>query len=224
MLNAEDVDVDTTEFSASYITPAKNSVGLDFRVDEGRFPNPELVAGSAFDNAYAQYTASVVLDWAVTGKSHLNAQLGRVSRNYYQPPQRDYDGTTYKAAYDWRPTGKLSVSLTAHQDISTVTDIQTSFALVRGKTLGSTLNLTEKTSVSATLDYSIFDYRGNPALALGLLQHEIDRVRSEILVLTYKPTRSVTFLLNAQHQTRASTIPFLDFSDNLFGVAGRFAF
>ena len=224
LLNAEDIDVDSTEFTASYVTPAKNSIGLDFRVDDARFPNPQFVAGSAFDNAYTQYSAGVVLDWAVTGKSHLSAQLGRVSRNYNQLPQRDYDGTTYKAAYDWKPTGKLALSLITHRDISTVTDIQTSFALVRGTALTPTLNLTEKTSVSATLDYSVYDYRGNPALTLGLLQHEVDRVRSEILLVTYKPTRTVTVLLNAQHQARASTIPFLDFSDNLYSVAGRIAF
>jgi exopolysaccharide biosynthesis operon protein EpsL len=224
LFKAEDVDIDSTEFTASYITPSGNSVGLNLRLDNGRFPNPEFVAGIAFDNAYEQYTASVASDWVITGQSHLNARVGLVSRKYGQLPQRDFDGVTYRAAYDWKPSGKLSLSLIAHQDITTVTDVQTSFALVKGITLQPTLNLTEKTSVSATLDYSVYDYRGNPALALGAVPQETDRVRSELLTVSYRPSRVLAFLISAQHQTRTSTIPFLDFATNVISVTGRVSF
>jgi len=98
---------DSVDLTVSYVTPASNQNGLSVRVEDGRLPNRQLVAGDLFDNSYRQQNVAAVTEWTLTGSSHVSARVGWLRRSYAQLPQRDFEGSTFQAAYDWRPTGKL---------------------------------------------------------------------------------------------------------------------
>jgi exopolysaccharide biosynthesis operon protein EpsL len=196
-----DVNVLYTDVTVSYITPANTSVGLSARTEDGSFPNP----GSS-DNAYHQDSVGVVADWTITGVSHVNARADRVSRRYAHVPRQDFDGETARAEYDWKPTGKLSLAAVAQRDIYPYLDIGTSFVLIKGITLRPTLSLTEKIDVSGTFDYSIRDYLGTPGVASGVTSNRSDRVRSAAATVSYRPARTLTLLMSAQHEARSSNV------------------
>lgn len=219
-----DVSVDSADLTASYATPAKNQVGLNLRVTDGRFPNRQFVAGSLFDNAYRQQSVALVADWTITGRSHLSARAGRLSRSYEQLPQRDFEGGTFHAAYDWKATGKLTLTAIARSEISAAEEVNVSFVLVEGVGLYPALRLTEKITLAGALDYSDREYLGDPGLALGTVPGRTDRVRSAALTVSYRPTRSIALQVALQHETRSSTAAFGDYVANVASVSGRFAF
>ncbi len=220
---SNDVKILISDIAASYLTPANTSVGLGVRSEGGRFPNREFVAGSSFDNAYRQFGVNLVADWTVTGVSHLSARAGRVSRRYSEVPQRDFDGNTARIDYDWKPTGKLSLTAVAQRDISVYEDIRTSFVLIKGVTLRPTLKVTEKIDLSGTFDYSIRDYLGDPG-GVGGTPNRTDRVRLARATVSYRPARNVTLLMSAQREARSSNVALVDYAVNVISIAARITF
>ena len=195
-----DLNVRYTEVALSYVTPATTSVGLSARTENGRYPK------GLVDNAYRQTSAGVVAEWTPTGASHLSARADRLSRRYADMSQQTFDfvGHTARAQYDWKPTGKLSLAAVAQRDIYPYQDIGSSFVLVKGVTLRPTLSVTEKIDVSGTFDYSVREFLPSPGQTAGNSPSRTDRVRSGTVTLSYRPARSLTFLLSAQREGRSS--------------------
>lgn len=219
-----DVDILGAEISASYVSPAGNSLGVRGRAESGDFPNLQPVGTSLVDNAYRQYSAGVFADWTPTGASHLSARADRVSRRYEQPPQRDVDGVTWRAEYDWRPTGRFSLAAIARREISPYEYVRSSLVMVQGFSLRPALRTSEKSEVSASLDSGTRRYLGDPAVALGLASERVDRVRSAGVLVSYRPAQLLTLQLSALHESRSSNVPLGDYVVNVVAVSGRLAF
>jgi exopolysaccharide biosynthesis operon protein EpsL len=205
-LRVSDINIVGTDVSLSYVTPANNSVGLSTRVEDGRFPNREFVPESPLDNAYRQYGAGIVVDWTANGVSRLTARGDHIRRRYENLPQSDVDGNTFLAEYKWKPTGKFSFAATARRDISPYQDVQSSFVLVKGVSLRPKLDVTEKIDVSGVFDYNRLYFLGDPGLVSGGVQGRVDRVRSAMAIVSYRPVRSLTLLMSAQREVRSSNV------------------
>jgi exopolysaccharide biosynthesis operon protein EpsL len=219
-----DVKILISDIAVRYVTPANTSVGLGVRSEGGRFPNREFAAGNSFDNAYHQYGANIVAEWTPSGASRVNARAGRVSRRYGELRQRDFDGNTARIDYDWKPTGKLSLTAVAQRDISVYEDIRTSFVLVKGVSLRPTLRATEKIELSGTFEFSIRDYLGDPGMGSGGTPNRTDRVRSAAATVSYRPVRALALLMSAQRETRTSNTASVDYEVDVISIAARVTF
>jgi len=218
-----DIGINGTELTGSYITPAGNQVGLSLRVEDAEFPNPQLVNGQPLDNAYSQRNVAAVLGWTPAGHSRISARAGWITRDYEQLPQRDFDGPMYRVAYDWNPTGKFTLTAILLRDISPDEQVNTSFALVKGITLYPTLRLTEKISISGALEYSDREYLGDAQLlSQGLTR--TDRVRMGVLTATYTPIRPVKLAMNLQRESRSSSLAFSDYEVSIISVSAGIRF
>ena len=219
-----DSSTNSVDLTASYVTPVSNQIGLGVRVEDSRLPNRQFVAGDLFDNSYRQQNVAAVTDWTLTGSSHLSARVGSVRRTYTQLPQRDFEGGTFNAAYDWRPTGKLTLIAAAQKGISTSEQINIGFVLVKGVALRPALRLTDKVNIAGAFEYSNREYRSDPALALGVVPNRTDRVRSAAVTASYRPIRTVTLQMALLHETRSSTAAFGDYAANVVSVTARIGF
>lgn len=219
-----DIDIASTDATVRYVTPSNNSVGLSARVEDGRYPNREFLPGSTLDDAYSQYGAGVVVDWTLTGASHLTARADHVSRRYEHLSQSDVDGNTALAEYDWKPTGKLSLAAVFRREISPYQDVQSSFVLVKGVTLRPMLRVSEKVDVSMILDYSNWYYLGDPGLVSGGVQGRIDRSWSATATVSYRAARNLTFLVSAQREVRTSNTALADYAFDVVSLSARIAF
>jgi exopolysaccharide biosynthesis operon protein EpsL len=218
-----DIGINGTELTGSYITPAGNQVGLSLRVEDAEFPYPQLVNGELVDNAYSQRNVAAVLGWTPAGHSRISARAGWITRDYEQLPQRDFDGPMYRVAYDWNPTGKFTLTAILLRDISPDEQVNTSFALVKGITLYPTLRLTEKISISGALEYSDREYLGDAQLlSQGLAR--TDRVRMGVLTATYTPIRPVKLAMNLQRESRSSSLAFSDYEVSIISVSAGIRF
>ena len=223
-LQPNDIRIDSADFGLSYVTPANTSIGLTERIEEGRYPNRQFVAGSPFDDSYHQISRGILVDWTVTGVSHVIARASRVSRRYPNTPQSDLDGYTAVVEYDWKVTGKFSLAGVVRRDVSPFQDIQSSFVLVKGITVRPTLNVTQKIDLSAILDYSTWYYLGDPGLVTGGTQGRIDWVRSATVAFAYRPIDNLTLQASFLRETRSSNVPNADYLANVASLSVRLAF
>ena len=223
-LQVNDVTIDDAGLTLSYVTPANNEAGLRAQVEDGQFPSRQPVAGTLVDNSYRQQRIAAVADWAVTAQSRIAARAGWVSRDHAELPQRDVDGATYYAAFDWKPTGKLALAAVAQRDIVPLDDIYSQSVKVKGVALRASLALTEKLGLSASGEYSHRDYLADPALLLGVVSPRSDTVRAAAAVASYRPARLVTLQMGLRRETRSSTVAFGDYAANIFNVGVRIGF
>jgi exopolysaccharide biosynthesis operon protein EpsL len=219
-----DASTDSVDLTVSYVMPVDNQIGLGTRVEESRLPNRQFVAGDLFDNSYRQQSVAAVTDWTLTGSSRVSARVGSVRRSYTQLPQRDFEGSTFRAAYDWTPTGKLTLTATAQKDISTIEQVNIGLVLVKGVALRPALRLTDKVNLAGAFEYSNREYRSDPVLVLGIVPNRTDRVRSAAVTVSYRPIRTVTLQMALLHETRSSTAAFGDYVANVVSVTARIGF
>jgi exopolysaccharide biosynthesis operon protein EpsL len=218
-----DIGIDGTDLTASYVTPANNQVGLNMKVEEARFPNGQTVGTNVIDNAYRQYRVAAVTDLTLTGRSHVGARAGWISRHHDQLPERDFTGTIFHAAYDWMASGKLTLSAIAQRDVSATEQVNTSFVLIKSVALRPTLKLTEKIGISGNLEYSDREYLGDPSLVSGAVA-PTERVRVAAVTASYRPLRTVTLDVNWRRESRSSTIAFGDYMAEIISVSARLGF
>jgi len=223
-LQPNDITISSGDASLSYVTPSNSSIGLGGRVEEGRYPNRSFVPGDAFDDSYRQVSGGLVADWTVTGLSRVVARASRVSRRYPNTPQSNLDGYTAVAEYDWKVTGKLSLTGVVRRDISPFQDIQSSFVLVKGVTVRPTLNVTDKIDLSAILDYSAWYFLGDPGLVSGGAQGRIDKVSSATASLAYRPLQSITLQASVLRERRYSNLPTAEYLVNTVSLTARLSF
>lgn len=221
---ANDAEVTAANASFGYLSRAGNFIGAGITYEGGRFPVPLALGGMQIDNGYTQRGANLLLDWTITAKSRVYARAGVGRRTYEQLTQRDYDGVIGRAEYEWKATAKLTLVATLQHDISPYEEIRTSFVRVNGAALRSTFRMTEKTTLSASLERAVRRYLGDAQTVLGFSPERVDRVGIAALTLAWQPTRVATVLLSAQREARTSTIDFGDYSATVVRATARLAF
>ena len=219
-----DVDVTGVDGGVTYISRAGNQIGVSLRSEDGNYPNDQIVGGTPVNNSYTQNTAALVLDWTFTPQSHLFMRGGWVERKYDQVPGRNFDDSTGRVQFDWRPTGKLTISAIALKEVSPLEDIQTSFVLIRGFSLRPTWQITEKTSLALSLDTSERRYLGDPGLVVGTTAPREDKVHGALLALTWLPLRNVQVIGTALRESRSSNLVNGDYDVTVISARARIAF
>jgi exopolysaccharide biosynthesis operon protein EpsL len=214
-----DVDLSNAETSISYVSPSKNRIGLSLRQQDADFRQPEFISGSPVVNDYKHRSLGVVTDWNITAKSHLNLRVDHANRDFDQSSRQDYSGNTFRAAYDWKATGKFTLNVVAQRDINTIDDNTTNLVLAKGIALNPTLDLTDKIRLSASYDYSNREYLDDP-----VQPDRVDHVRTSTAAIFYRPARLFTVSLSGQHLKRSSNVFLGDTSYNLISLNARIAF
>lgn len=223
-----DITNDGIGLTLSHITPAKNQIGLGIQAQDGTLENRQIVNGSPVDNSYRQYRVNLVTDWTISGRSHLSASAGQVDRSFTQLPERDYSTGIFRAAYQWKPTGKFTLVATAQKDIGAPDDfnagVNIGFVLAKGFALRPAFQLTEKINVSGVLEQSDLRYLGDPGMALGTVPPRSDRVRTAALEVAYEPIRALRLEMGLRRETRSSTAAFGDYTAEAVRIRARLAF
>jgi exopolysaccharide biosynthesis operon protein EpsL len=218
----QDVNATSVQLGVNYLSAAGNSVGVDVREDNGRYPNLQPFGGGLLSNDYNQHSIGAIGDWTLTGKSHLSGRIDYVRRDYEQLSSRDYSGGTFRLAYDWLATAKTSLNVVAQRDISATEDLQTSFVLVKGISVTPSYAFSDKLRISGSLSSNIRDYSGSAPG--GSFAGREDHLHAGVISATYTPLRALTLLLSAQREKRTSNMPGIDYTANIVNLNARLTF
>jgi exopolysaccharide biosynthesis operon protein EpsL len=220
-----DVDVRATELGLAYVTAANNQLGAAARREDGEYANRDFVPGvSLVDNAYRQSGVGVFAEWTLSGASHLSARVDRIRREFEQLPQRNFSATVFRLAHDWTHSPKFTLSTIVRREVAPVDDLAANVALIRGVSLNPTYRMTEKTTLSGMLDASRRTFLFDPGFGDSTTAGREDKLWIAALTLSYRPTRTLTFLATFQHVDRSSNRQFFDYVANVFSVSGRIGF
>jgi exopolysaccharide biosynthesis operon protein EpsL len=224
-----DADIGTGNVGLAYVNSAGNQLGVAARREEGEYPNREFVPGlSIVDNSYHQRGAGPFAEWQLTGQSHLSARAERIRREYDNTPERNFDATVGRIAHDWVYSGRLTTSTIVRREVAPVDDLAASVALVRGITFAPTYRLSEKMSLLGSLDWARRKYLVDPGITTtdplvvsSRPAGSEDRLWVAAISLSYRYSRTLTFLTTYQHEDRTATYPNGDYRANVVFVQGR---
>jgi exopolysaccharide biosynthesis operon protein EpsL len=224
-----DANIRTGNVGLAYVTAAGNQLGVLARREEGEYPNRLFVPGlSIIDNNYHQNGAGVFTEYQVTGQSHLSVRVERIRREYDNLPERDFDATVGRIAHDWAYSGQLTMSTILRREVAPVDDLAANVALARGITFAPTYRLTEKASLLGSYDWVRRRYLQDPGItstdpllvAVRPAGSE-DRLWILSLSVSYRYSRTLTFLTTYSHEDRTATYNFGDYKANVFFVQAR---
>jgi exopolysaccharide biosynthesis operon protein EpsL len=207
-----------------YMTPAGNSIGGQVKYSEGNYPNRQLVAGSPVDNQYEEIETSAVAQWNVTGKSRIDARLGYTSRKHDQVSQRDFQGITGRLNYDWTIAAKTLLNMALWREIRSIEDVDASYVLSQGFSVGPAWAPTSKLVLQAKLLREKRDFEGDPGFVLTASPQREDTFRGARLSAGYTPLRNVELSLSLEKGDRSSNIAGRDYDYNAVNANARFSF
>ena len=109
-VQAQNLDQDDYAVGVAWRPGGSLETTLGLREVRGRFPTFRLVGDSFEEDAFTQRGVDLGLRWRPTGASQFEARLGTGQTQYEQGGDRDFDSINSALVWNWRPTGKLSLS------------------------------------------------------------------------------------------------------------------
>ncbi|MHB1939101.1 MAG: XrtB/PEP-CTERM-associated polysaccharide biosynthesis outer membrane protein EpsL [Acidobacteriaceae bacterium] len=196
-----------------YHTRKGSSLTTQFLAVNSRYPNLQLINGSAVDNSYRENQLNFTGSWVVTGKTQIQGEFGFIDRRNKNLPQRNFSGITSSLGVSYTPTGSTSLGVSVYRRSAGADIGYASFVLDTGQSLSAAWQMTGTLTLEGGLAHDRFNYEGDPGILLGF-PHRIDNVENASLVLKYKPEAAITVDLGAVTGYRNSTYSFYDYHFN----------
>ena len=160
-----DLKKSTGDASVTYVSGASNELGVNLEVVHGDYVNSN---GSTYD----QYTIGPTLTWKYTVRTQLTGMVGYQGRSYsgtggpFRPQRPSYSGPTANLKLSIADAGRGSLTASAYQEISNLTDEVPDYAVVDGVSLEPAWTLSFGMTVRARASYEHRDFKdisGNSA-------------------------------------------------------------
>lgn len=203
------LDYENTSVSATlgYTTPKGSKLRGELRQLDGEYPNRPV--GFSFDRFYTQTEYNLLGDWNVSGKLVARAKVGYVQRENDTLSQRDFSGLAGRLSADYFPTGKTVLNWALYREIANSDDVNATYRLSTGTSLGAAWLATSKITMRATTSFENRNFEGETG-GTGIQRDE--DILSGSLSLSYVPVRMVTVDLGLQAGRRDSNVPVGDYT------------
>lgn len=198
-----DSTVDNAAFTVNWVTPAENTVGLQYRTANGRYENRQIILGLPVDNAYHENEINVVANWRATGISSFIARLGYTQRNYDELTSRDFSGPTWRLTYDWQPTGKLGFEFATWREIGEFLSVNSNYYRVTGYSIAPMWSVTPNVALQGKVSRLYDRFLGDP----GFIPQPVSRSDTEKiyqLSLLWAPLRRTNVTISIEKGERSS--------------------
>lgn len=212
------LDYEDTSVSATlgYTTPKGSKLRGQLRQVDGKYPN--RLPGFFVDRAYTLTEYNLLGDWSVGGKLITRAKIGYVQRENDTLSQRDFSGLAGRVSADYFPTGKTMLSWAVYREIANSDDINASYQLNSGTSLGAAWLIMPKITLRANGSFENRSFQGNTGF--GGIQRDEDTLSGSIS-LSYAPVRMATIDVGLQAGRRDSNIAVNDYTFHSVFVSVR---
>ena len=166
-------DIDTRgaayTVGAEYVSPLRNTLGVEYRMSNGDAPVPEQVAplGTFVNNDFKERELALVALYSPYPSIRSDWRVGHTQRDYTEIPNRDFSGTTYRMHLEWLPGNKTILGFDAYREPRTILDIAASHVLLQGVAFGPSWAVTAKTVLSARVLRERRQFEGDPNIFLA---------------------------------------------------------
>lgn len=210
-------DYEDSNVSASlgYTTPKGSKLRGEFRRVEGEYLNRPI---SFVDRLYTQTEYNLLGDWSMTGKLTARGKIGYTQRENDTKSERDFAGMTGRISADYFPTGKTMLNWALYREIANSDDINATYQLSTGTSLGAAWLVTSKVTLRANGSFENRSFEGDTGA--GGPQREED-ILSGSLSLGYAPVRMALIDVGLQAGRRESNDPVNDYTFHSLFVSVR---
>jgi hypothetical protein len=134
-------------------TPLQNRLGIEYRLDDGRFPEREVGPFSLVDDGYQQQEGVVTFTWQ-GGFTSVDGRLGYSWRRSDNLEFRDYSGPSgnLSTRYAWSP--KLMLDLNAYRRLESLDDLFSSSVTTTGLSFRPVWAPTDRIVLRANTGYT----------------------------------------------------------------------
>jgi hypothetical protein len=199
------------------VTPAQNTVGLQYRTADANYPNPQAVGTTLVENDYIENEYSLVAHWQPNGISDIVARLGHTERKFEQAPDRNYSAPTWRLTYNWKLTGKTALEFSTWRELAEFQDLTANYVRVTGISVSPIWSITPQVALRGKVSRDNLDYLGN-ATASANNREDKDRLyqisalwtplRLTELDFSIETGRRTSNQLNADYKYTATSILF----------------
>jgi exopolysaccharide biosynthesis operon protein EpsL len=205
-----DYRTNNAAFTASWVTPSENSVGLKFRTADTTYPNGSFGTGTLLDNSYRDNEYSVVTVWHVTAASVLRGRLGQTQRRFDQDASRDFSGPTWRLGYEWEPTGKTALELAVWRELTGFEDLSGNYMRTTGIGIFPAWSVLPKLILQGKAAYQTREYLGNFVISPSGTQRE-DQERLFQIAAVWTPLRLTKLIMALETGDRNSNQALADY-------------
>lgn len=199
------------------LTSDTNRIGFDYRYNDSRAPNATVLNGVVFDPDFREERARVLVRYALTEKTIIDASAGYLKREYPSSAIGSFAGDIWRAAIQWQPTPKTQLLLGVWRQLAADLTSQTDYFVDKGVSLTPQWIASEKITFSAVIARDTNDYVGsNPIGAIPvapITQARRDTITAETANMAYTPIRAIMITVAAGHSTRDSNISQFHYND-----------
>ena len=206
-----------------YASPADNTLTLEYRYTDARFPQVFVLNGAPFNSDYNEDTARVSIKYAFTAVTLLEASAGYLKRDYPYSSFAAFSGAIGRASLQWQPAYKLQFVLTGWRELKAYVDSESDYFVSTGASIAPQWTLTEQVSMSLGTSWEKHDYIGSSPSALTLLSRH-DKLISEQARVAYKPIPTLAVELTYRFDRRDSNRAEFNFDDMLAAVGVTYKF
>ena len=208
--NVLDSKINNTAFTVNWVTPAQNTLGLQYRTADARFPHSEAVATTLIENDYTENEYSLVAHWRLGGVSEIFARLGHTERNFNQAPNRNFSAPTWRLSYLWQPTGKTTLEFAVWRELSQFQDLTANYVRVTGISVVPTWSVAPQVVLRGKISRQTLNYLGDPGI-LAVINSREDKDRLVQLSVLWTPLRLTELAFNVETGRRTSNQAFADY-------------
>ena len=194
-LNYDDSSVYVT---LGYTTPKGSKLRGEVRQTSSEYPNRRTSY-----QFYTQTELNVLADWSVNGKLAARGKLGYVQRDNDTLGTQNLSGVAGRLSADYSLTGKTALSWAIYRETANSDDVNATYQLNTGTSLGLAWRATSKISLRASTSFENRSFEGD--VGFGGVQRDEDTL-SNSLSLSYAPVRMDTIDLGVQSGWRDSNI------------------
>jgi hypothetical protein len=198
-------------------TTDTNRIGFDYRYNDSRAQNSAVLNGVVFDPDYREDRARVLLRYALTEKTLVDASAGYLKREYPSTAIGSFAGDIWRAALQWQPTPKTQLLLGVWRQLDADLTSQTDYFVDKGVSLTPQWIASEKITFSAVIARDTNDYVGSnpigPIPVAPITEARRDTITAETVNMAYTPIRAIMITVSANHSTRNSNISQFHYND-----------
>lgn len=221
----QNIDTQTVRGGLVYLTPRKDSLGLEYRHVDAQFPDrPLLFSLAAQDNVYSEDVASFAIKYNYSPKTRLEGSAGYLQRSHPHLDFRDFSGEIWRMSLFWTPTAKTQLNVSSWHEITAYAELASNFFVSEGVSLSPVWLPTEKLALSAQLRWETQDHTGGNGAALPGVPLRLDELFSAQAGVTYTPVRFAEISLSYAYSQRESNRLFFSYRDDTLNAAVKLNF
>jgi hypothetical protein len=205
-----DNDTKSVDLGTEYGIDPNDSVGLEYRYTDTYFSHSPVPA----DSDYREDTERVLLKYAITNRTLIDASVGYKKRIYTAITTRDFSGDIWRATLQWQMTEKTKLVTDVWRKLQAYETAESDYFVTTGGSVASVWMATEKLTLSIDLSRNDEKYIGPGSTASTQVpRHDI--VSAEHASVIYTPMRTLILTLSYGYERRTSNYSQYAYDDSL---------